>query len=172
MLAGRLLPGTLGKRVLRPGLITWAACYLFALIFALTYPGRPANDQDLATWLSQHHMTCGLGSYADGNTTALDSGGRVQLRAPAWTSRGVYPGAYESKDTWFSPGTCDATFVVSTQQYGESFYVPPATAIKAFGKPEATYRYGAYTIMVWRDNLLAHLRRPSPVTSSPWTVGN
>jgi hypothetical protein len=169
-LAGRLLPETLGKRALRPGLITWAACYLFALIFALTYPGRPANDQDLATWLSQHHMTCGLGGYADGNTTTLDSGGRIQLRAPLWTSRGVYPDAYESKNTWFSPSTCDATFVVSTQKYGESFYVPPTMAIKAFGKPQATYRYGAYTIMVWPDNLLARLRRPSPVTSSPWTV--
>ena len=172
VLAGRLLPGTLARRAVRPGLITWAACYLFALIFALTYPARPANDQDLATWLSQHHMTCGLGSYADGNTTALDSGGRIQVRAPIWTSRGVYPGAYESKNAWFSPGTCDATFVVSTQQYGESFYVPPAMAIKAFGKPKVTYRYAAYTIMTWPDNLLAHLRRPSPVTSSPWTVGN
>jgi hypothetical protein len=172
VLAGRLLPGTLAKRAMRAGPITWAACYLFALIFALTYPGRPANDQDLATWLSRHHLTCGLGSYADGNTTALDSGGRIQLRASIWTSRGVYPGAYESKNAWFSPGTCDATFVVSTQQYGDSFYVPPAMAIKAFGEPQATYRYAAYTIMTWPDNLLAHLRRPSPVTSSPWTVGN
>jgi hypothetical protein len=172
VLAGRLLPEALARRAMRPGLITWAACYLFALVFALTYPGRPANDQGLATWLSQHHMTCGLGSYADGNATALDSGGRIQLRAPIWTSRGVYPGAYESKNAWFTPGTCDANFVVSTQQYGESFYVSPAAAIKAFGKPQATYRYAAYTIMIWPDNLLAHLRRPSPVTSSPWTVGN
>jgi hypothetical protein len=172
VLAGRLLPGTLAKRAIRPGLITWAGCYLFALILALTYRGRPANDQDLAAWLSQHHMTCGLGSYADGNTMALDSGGRIQLRAPTWTSRGVYPGAYESKNAWFSPGTCDATFVVSTRQYGESFYVPPAMAIKAFGKPQATYRYGAYTIMTWPGNLLARLRRPSPATSFPWTVGN
>lgn len=138
-------------------------------------PPRPRvspNDQDLAAWLSQHHMTCGLASYADGNSTALDSGGRIQLRAPIWTSGGVYPGAYESENKWFSPGTCDATFVVSTQQYGDSFYVPPAMVIKAFGKPQATYRYAAYTIMTWPDNLLAHLRRPSPVTSSPWTVGN
>ena len=172
VLAGRLLPGTLARRAMLPGFITWAACYLFALIFALAYPGRPANDQDLATWLSQHHMTCGLGSYADGNSTALDSGGRIQLRAPIWTGRGVYPGAYESKNAWFSPGTCDATFVVSTQQYGGSFYVPPAMAVKAFGRPQATYHYAAYTIMTWPDNLLAHLRRPSPVTSSPWTVGN
>ncbi len=172
VLAGRLLPGTLAKRAMRPGLITWAACCLCALVFALTYPGRPADGQDLATWLSRHHMTCGLGSYADGNTTALDSGGRIQLRAPIWTSRGVYPGAYESKNAWFSPRTCDATFVVSTRHNGESFYVPPATAIKAFGKPRASYRYAAYTIMIWPDNLLARLRRPSPVTSSPWTVGN
>jgi hypothetical protein len=170
VLAGRLLPGTLGKRAVRPMLITWAACYLFALIFALTYPSCPANDQDLATWLSRHHMTCGLSSYADGNTTTLDSGGRIQLRAPLWTSRGAYPGTYESKNTWFSPGTCDATFVVSTQKYGKTFYVPPSMAIKAFGKPQATYRYAAYTIMVWRDNLFARLRRPSPVTRFPWMV--
>jgi hypothetical protein len=171
VLAGRLLPGTLGKRALRPMLTAWAACYLFALFFALSYHPRLANDQDLANWLSQHHMACGLGSYADGNTTTLDSGGRVQLRAPTWTSHGVYPGAYESKNAWFSPATCDATFVVSTKKYGGSFYVPPATAINAFGKPQATYRYAAYTIMVWPGDLFARLRRPSPVTTNLWTVG-
>jgi hypothetical protein len=45
-------------------------------------------------------------------------------------------------------------------------------AIKAFGKPQATYHYAAYTIMTWPDNLLAHLRKPSPATKSPWIVGN
>jgi hypothetical protein len=173
VLAGRLLPGTLGNRALRPVLIASAACYLFALFFALSFPARPANDQDLANWLSQHHLTCGLGSYADGNVTTLDSGGRIQLRAPAWTSHGVYPGGYESKNTWFSPATCDATFVVSTRRNGESFYVPPAMAIKAFGKPRATYRYATYTIMVWPGNLFTRLRTPpTPAATNRWTVGN
>lgn len=172
VLAGRVLPGTLAKRAVRPGLIAWAGCYLFALAFALTYPGRPANDQGLATWLSQHHLTCGLGSYADGNATVLDSGGRIQLRAPVWTSRGVYPGAYESKNAWFSPGTCDATFTVSTRQYGKSFYVPPAMAIRAFGKPQATYHFAGYAIMTWPGNLMARLRGSGPAAGSPWTVGS
>lgn len=46
-----------------------------------------------------------------------------------------------------------------------------AAAIDAFGKPQATYRYAAYTIMVWPGNLFARLRRPSAVTSAPWIVG-
>jgi hypothetical protein len=174
VLAGRQFPGTLLKRALaRRVLLASAACYLFALCYALSYPASPANDQDLANWLSRHHLTCGLGSYADGNVTTLDSSGRIQLRAPAWTSGGVYPGGYESKNAWFSPATCDATFVVSTAHNGESFYVPPALAIKAFGKPRATYRYATYTIMIWPGNLFDRLRRPSsPAITHRWTVGD
>lgn len=73
----------------------------------------------------------------------------------------------------FSPATCEATFVVSSRRSGESFYVPPVMAVRAFGKPRATYRYAGYTIMTWPDNLLARLRSgPSPVISTPWMVGH
>jgi len=51
------------------------------------------------------------------------------------------------------------------------FYLPPTAAIDAFGKPQATYRYAAYTIMVWPGDLFARLRRPFPVTGAPWIVG-
>lgn len=116
-------------------------------------------------------MTCGLASYAEGNSTTLDSGGRIQLKAPTWAKDGVYPGAYESKSSWFASNACDATFVVSTREDAESFYVPSAMATGAFGSPAATYRYRTCTIWVWRKNLFSLLRRGSAPATLPWVVG-
>lgn len=70
----------LAKRALRPGLIIWVPCCLFALIFALTYPGRPVNGQDLATWLtsSDSHSQRAIGSTVSATMPRAAAG-----RAPA-----------------------------------------------------------------------------------------
>jgi hypothetical protein len=97
VLAGRLLTNQLSRPSVKPLVAAWAASYALALVYAITQPARPAHDQDLATWLAGHHMTCGLGSYAEANSTTLDSAGRIELRAPTWTANGVHSRAYESK---------------------------------------------------------------------------
>jgi hypothetical protein len=52
-------------------------CSLIALGYGVTRPQAPAHDQALSEWLSQHQLTTGPSSYADGNSLVLDSHSRT-----------------------------------------------------------------------------------------------
>jgi hypothetical protein len=158
VLAGRLLAGPLMRVRLLPALTAAACCYLVALGYGITRPQVPAHDQALTDWLSAHHLTDGLGSYADGNSVKLDSHGSILLVAPTWRAHSVRPGTHEAKASDFDPGQHYANFVVTTAQNGPAFYIPPAWIINAFGQPAHTYHYGVWTIMTWNKNLLNELR--------------
>jgi hypothetical protein len=157
VLAGRLLADKLIQARLLAALTAIACCYLVALGYGVTRPEAITNDQALAGWLSAHHLTGGLGSYADGNSVELDSHGRILLVAPTWHMNYVQPGTHEAKASDFDPGQHYANFVVSTTQYGPGFYIPPAQVITVFGQPARTYHYGVWTIMTWNKNLLASI---------------
>ena len=158
VLAGRLLADKLIQARLLPVLTAIAFCYLVALGYGMTRPEPPANDEALAGWLSAHHLTGGLGSYADGNSVELDSHGRILLAAPTWHPNYVQPGTHEAKASDFDPGRHYANFVVTTKQNGPDFYLPPAQITRVFGPPARTYHYGVWTIMTWNKNLLADIR--------------
>lgn len=156
-LAGRLLAERLIEARLLPLMGACLAGYVIALAYGIGQPNPPAHDQALTNWLAAHHLTGGLGSYAEGNSVTLDSGGSIQVRAPKWYPWGATPSTYESKDSWFSPQHY-ANFVVTTRQDGVGFYIPPAWIIVAFGPSAHTYHDGVYTIMVYNKNLLTGLR--------------
>jgi hypothetical protein len=154
VLAGRLLAGRVIQARLLPALAALACCYLIALGYSVTRPQVPAHDQALAGWLSAHHLTEGLGSYAEGNSVRLDSHGAIVLLAPAWRPDSVRPGTHETKAADFAPRSHDADFVVTTTQDGPAFAIPPAWIIRVFGPPAHTYHYSVWTIMTWDKNLL------------------
>jgi hypothetical protein len=158
VLAGRLLADRAIQARLLPALGVLLACYVIALGSGVSQPARPAHDQALANWLAAHHLTRGLGSYAEANSTTLDSGGKIQLRALSWRPRPVQRYVYEAKSAWFDPRLNYANFVVTTRQDGHRFYLPGQPVVTAFGPPVRTYHYGVYTIMVWNKNLLSGLR--------------
>jgi hypothetical protein len=158
VLAGRLLADKVIKFRLVPALAVVACCYLFALGYGATRPQVPAHDQPLTDWLSAHHLTVGLGSYAEGNSVTLDSHGSILLLAPVWRPHAVRPGTHEAKTPDFDPARHHANFVVTTMQDGSGFYIPPAWIINAFGRPAHTYHYGPWTIMTWNKNLLREVR--------------
>jgi hypothetical protein len=124
VLAGRLLAERLTAARLLPLLAAVGCCYLVALGYGITRPQVPAHDQTLGEWLSQHHLTTGLASYADGNSLILDSHGRLQVYAPFWSATTVRPGTHETEASQFGPSLHDATFVVSTSVNGPAFYIP------------------------------------------------
>jgi hypothetical protein len=159
VLAGRLLADKLIQARLLAVLAAVACCYLLALGYGMTRPHPPANDQALAGWLSAHHLTGGLGSYADGNSVELDSHGRIRLAAPAWHSDYVQAGTHEAKASDFDPRRHSANFVVTTKQNGPAFYLPAAQITRIFGPPAHTYHDGVWTIMTWNKNLLAEIRK-------------
>ncbi|HTU04745.1 MAG TPA: hypothetical protein VMG13_04255 [Trebonia sp.] len=159
VLAGRVLAGRVIRARLLPALAVVGCCYLGALGYGVTRPQQPAANQALADWLAGHHLTTGLGSYAEGNSVTLDSHGAILLAAPAWFPYGVFPGDHEAKAADFDPRLHDATFFVTTAQDGPAFTIPAARIIRAFGEPAHTYHYQGWTIMTWPTNLLTVIRR-------------
>jgi hypothetical protein len=157
VLAGRLLADRLIQARLLPALAAVAGCYLIALGYGVTRTQAPAHDQALAGWLGAHHLTAGLGSYAEGNSVRLDSRNAIALLAPAWSPGAVRPGKHEAKASDFDPGRHYADFVVTTKQDGPAFYIPPAWITRAFGPPAHTYHYRAWTIMTYDKNLLTEV---------------
>jgi hypothetical protein len=157
VLAGRLLAKRLIDVRMVPALAIAGLCYVIALGYGAAQPAVPAANADLADWLVAHHLTTGLSGYGQANSATLDSGGRVQLRAPSGR-QGLTMIPYESKASWFDPRRHHANFVVTVgplSPTGASLYYEARTR---FGPQAQTYYVGRYIIMTWPKNLLADLR--------------
>jgi hypothetical protein len=156
VLAGRLL----GERVLaaRAGLVPGVvlAGYAAMLCYGAAQPAAAPQYADLTAWLRGHHLTSGLSGYSQANIVTAQSGGAISLRPVAAQEGYIAPRQWEGKRSWYDPGSRRADFVVLST-FG-AYEVNAREAVATFGRPGRTYRYRGYTIMVWRENLLARLR--------------
>jgi hypothetical protein len=173
VLAGRMVPGQLAgvPRRLKPALAGASAavlaCYAAALGYGAAQPSVPDSMQAIIPWLEAHHLTHGLGTYAESNLTTMDSGGRVEIRDVAWHSDGDLPRHFETKSSWDDPRHSFANFILtnSADHWGMDggpnrlVSMIPRTAIAALhaGPPAHVYHYKTFTIMVWNHNLLENL---------------
>jgi hypothetical protein len=163
VLAGRLLAGTLARAGLRWVLAGVLACYAAALGYGAAQPSVADADQPVAGWLEAHHLSTGLGTYADGNIITLDSGGQVAIRTVTWSLPRPVPRAYESEASWYDPGLNYANFVIniSDPRAGhEGVNIPPRDILALAGPPAHTYHYGTFTIWTWNHNILVDLGGP------------
>ncbi|MBV9381293.1 MAG: hypothetical protein JOY82_03610 [Streptosporangiaceae bacterium] len=159
VLAGRMLAERLARAKLLPALTAAACVYLAALAYGASLTPTPLRDQALINWLGAHHLTTGLGSYAEGDNIGLASHGTILIAVPEFHPASVdHRRLFLEKTSDFDPRQHNANFVVSTTEDGPSFHVPPAFAIRAFGRPARTYHYGPWTIMTWNKNLLYEIR--------------
>jgi hypothetical protein len=127
-------------------------CYLAALGYGATRPSVQPQNQALGTWLEARGLTSGLAGYWQADEVRLDTGGEVAL-APL--GDGTLADNWESKHEWF---TTTANFVVTVSSpAAEALKARPAAVIAMFGDPARVYRFGRYTIMVWRENVLPYL---------------
>jgi hypothetical protein len=143
------------------------ACYLAALGYGAAQPAVPDSMQAIIPWLEAHHLTHGLGTYAESNLTTMDSGGRVEIRDVAWHSDGDLPRHFETKSSWDDPRHSFANFILtnSADHWGMDggpnrlVSMIPRSAIAALhaGPPAHVYHYKTFTIMVWNHNLLENL---------------
>jgi hypothetical protein len=173
VLAGRMVPRQLARlpRRLKPALACASAavlaCYLAALGYGAAQPSVPDNEQAVIPWLEAHHLTYGLGTYAESNLITMDSGGRVTIRDVAWHSDGDLPRHFETKSSWDDPRYNFANFILtnSADHWGMDggpnrlVSMIPRSAIAALhaGPPAHVYHYKTFTIMVWNHNLLDNL---------------
>jgi hypothetical protein len=171
VLAGRVLAEPLlklaqatrtARRWLLPALAVIAAGYLGTLAYGAVQPPAPPTNQPLASWLVAHGLTDGLAGYWQANSTALASGGRVQVSGVTLAPGGQFvPYEWETDDAGYDPARHDATFIVADGP-AQLRWVPSA-ALRTFGPPQRIYSYDGYTIMVWDANLLRRLGHPGLV---------
>jgi len=173
VLAGRMVPARLAgvPRRLKPALAYASAgvlaCYLAALGYGAAQSPVADNEQAVIPWLQAHHLTSGLGTYAEANLLTLETGGRITVREVAWRSGGDVPRSFETKASWYDPRHNYANFILtnSAEQWGMDggFHrligLIPGSAIAALhaGPPAHVYHYKTFTIMVWNHNLLDNL---------------
>ena len=164
VLAGRMVTGSLararlGRMRLTPmlagGLAGVLACYLAALGYGAAQSPVADNEQAIIPWLEAHHLTHGLGTYAESNLITLDSGGRVEIRDVSWNSTGDLPRHFETKSSWDDPRHSYANFILtnSADHWGMDggpnrlVSMIPRSAIAALhaGPPAHVYHYKTFT---------------------------
>jgi hypothetical protein len=143
-----------GTAVLLPVLAAALAWYVLLLGVATAFPQQPPESAQLTAWLRHHHLRGGLAPYWQASSVTLDSGGTIT----------VLPLSHDKKrrlalDAWLvdgrlaAPATHTANFVIIMPKQ----VISRKIVINTFGEPARTYHYHAYTIMVWRKNLLRTL---------------
>jgi hypothetical protein len=164
VLAGRLLAGTLTRARLRPVLAGVLACYAIGLGYGMAQPTKTDSEQPVVGWLEAHHLSTGLGAYAESNVITMDSGGRVAVRAVTWRLSRAVPRSYESKASWYDPRLSYANFVLVNSADAKpgrgGVIIPYGDILALAGPPARTYHYKTFIIWVWNHNLLADLGGP------------
>jgi hypothetical protein len=133
--------------------------YAASLGFYASQPSEPGRTQDLADWLTAHHMATGLGTYWAGTETTVSSGGKT-LVIPMSSGNPENPYPWITQPGWYNPDEHDATFVVAGTDPSNGMQYSPAAVTKAFGAPAREYRFGSYIIMAYHRNLLRQTVAP------------
>jgi hypothetical protein len=143
--------GWLRGRRWRAGLASAVAVgYLASLGYGAAQPSVPPANAQLATFLTEHHLTSGISGYWQSSIVTVGSGGAVTVRAVQPSLR---PYLWETKGSWYDQR---ATFLVTENQVGYfNHFQPSASALAALGPPVRTYHVGPYTVLVWNTNLLS-----------------
>jgi hypothetical protein len=162
-LAGRLLAGRLTAARLAPLLAAIvAAGYLAGMVYEVSQPAAPAQDQRLEAWLAARHLRTGLSGYWESGVVTLASGNRVQIRQVVLTPGGrLLPSNVESDWAWYDPAHNSANFVVLSHGVpGYPGFTSKRAVLATFGPPAQTYHFGIYTVLIWHKNLLRELPPP------------
>ncbi len=171
VLAGRLLADrVLAIRHAPAALLVVLAGYLGGLGYELAQPSVAAQNQQLATWLAEHHLDRGLSGYWQSSVVILATKEHVRVLPLKLTRRApfVAPYYWEVNRTWFDPRLNSANFVVLAPASTEpglgttmpeySGFTDRTVVLGTFGRPAHDYHVGRYQVLVYTKNLLADLR--------------
>ena len=159
-LAGRLLAGRLISGGLVPAMAAVLVTLAVVLGFNASHPAQAGDTQPAAAWLAAHHLTYGLGQFGVANSATVYSGNQVQVRPVRLFHGDLVTTPWEMDSSWYEPRLHDANFVIWKPDNASCGTACPALVNlrEIFGPPQATYRVGAYYVLVWRRNLLTSLQ--------------
>jgi hypothetical protein len=171
VLAGRLLADRVLKIRFMPAvLLVVLAGYVAGLGYELAQPPVPAQNQQLATWLEQHHLDRGLSGYWESSVVTLATKEQVRVLQLRIDGQRVAPYLSEVKVSWFNPRYNTANFVVLAPTIDEDpgfngrrlpeygGFDDKAGVLATFGQPAHDYHVGPYQILVYNKNLLTDFR--------------
>jgi hypothetical protein len=141
-------------RVLLPALAAGLVCYAALLGVAAAHTQARPRNVGLTAWLEQHRLNRGLAPYWEASSITVDSGGAVTVLAVSeggWHGH-IRPFKWQS-DVQLAHTMANADFVIISP----SDDVHRNIVLDTFGRPAGSYRYGPYTILTWRKNLLPAL---------------
>jgi hypothetical protein len=161
VLAGRLLAG----RLISGGLVPAMSAVLVTLAIVLgtnaAQPAQAGDTQPAVVWLAAHHLTYGLGQFGVANSATVYSGNQVQIRPVRLFHGEVVTTPWEMDSSWYSPRLHFANFVIWKPNNASCGVTCPTLGSLrgVFGPPSATYKVGAYYVLVWRhQNLLTSVQ--------------
>jgi len=144
------------RRGLLAALAAGLACYAVLLGIAAAHRQGAPRNVALTAWLTRHHLTSGFAAYWEASSITVDSGGAITLLSV--TDGGSHGRLAPQKwltDTLLTKKMPAATFVIVSP--GEK--LRRSSAVATFGQPDKIYRYGAFTILVWQQNLVPQMLR-------------
>ena len=148
-----------GRRAVLAAFAAGLACYLGMLGYAAAHNQAAPRNVGLTAWLARNHLTSGLAPYWEASSVTVDSGQKVTVLAvePARHGGYVEPRKWQSDVLMAAPAKGRAAdFVIMSPAEN----VTAKAVLATFGKPAASYRYGPFTVWVWRKNLLVPLAHP------------
>jgi hypothetical protein len=149
----------------RRGAVVAAFVVTLALIagdgYMLSAPEPSQPDASLATWLSAHHLTHGVGDYWSASITTVQSRGVITVRPVQATAGNVivrYP--RESETSWYAEQRFQFLVFNASSIW---ISVDSSSAVATWGTPAQTYTVGSYRVLVWSHPISVgpDLLRPS-----------
>ncbi len=144
------------RRVLLPALAAGLAVYAVLLGIAAAHRQAPPRNVALAAWLARNHLTSGFAPYWEAASVNVDTGGAVTVLAvtdSGWHGH-VAPQKWET-NTLLPDKMPPAHFVLISP----AEKVRRSAVFATFGKPVKSYKYGPFTIFVWRENLVPVMKK-------------
>jgi hypothetical protein len=135
------------------------ATLLAGLVLIVPRPAQPADNQDIADWLSGRQLTYGLASYWNASNITVTTRRRVTV-VPVAGGRPIAPYCWQSRADWYDGTRHDARFIVLDLHRGQ--YATPETAVEQFGKPVQEQYFGHFVVLVYDANLLTKMHPPCP----------
>jgi hypothetical protein len=130
--------------------------YLGGLALAARQPAAQPSDTTLASWLDAHGLHDGLAGYWQSTVVTLASSGAVTLRP---VTSNLHQRRWMTDSAWYSRSAPAADFITLGGDGLADNTGMWSVIRRRFGPPDYIARFGPYTVLVYRHDLLPEIAR-------------